>query len=141
MIMVSQTSIYCLDSFALLSFLLGQTAAQRVREVLTVAQQDEKTLVWMCEVNLAEVSYQLIRRFGYDRWVAQLHLVAQLPIRFVAGDRLLSQAAAQLKATNAISLADAYCAALAQRENAVVLTGDPEFKSLQAQLQIEWLQR
>ena len=139
--MASLTSAYCLDSFALLSFLLGQTAAQRVRDILILAQHDENILVWMCEVNLAEVSYQLIRRFGNDRWLAQLHIIDQLPIRFVVGDRLLSQAAAQLKATNAISLADAYCAALAQRENAVVLTGDPEFKSLVTQLQIEWLQR
>lgn len=74
MIMASLTSAYCLDCFALLSFLLGQTAAQRVRDVLILAQHDENNLVWMCEVNLAEVSYQLIRRFGNDRWLAQLHI-------------------------------------------------------------------
>ncbi len=131
---------FCLDSFALLSFLLGQVAAQRVRDVLIRARNDDAR-VWMCEVNLTEVSYQIIRRFGQERWATQLHTVAQLPIQFVAGDPALSQAAAQLKAAYAISLADAYCAALAQREGATVLTGDPEFKQLDSILAIDWLQR
>lgn len=57
------------------------------------------------------------------------------------GDRALSQAAAQLKAAYAISLADAYCAVLARREGATVLTGDPELKQLDGILTIDWLQR
>ena len=86
----NSSAAICLDSFALLSFLLGQNAAQRVREVLAQAldkdsEPDQTPVVWMCEVNLAEVSYQIIRRFGPARWVAQLHTHAATPHPVCAG--------------------------------------------------------
>jgi hypothetical protein len=35
--------------------------------------------------------------------------------------------------------ADAFAAALAMREGAVLVTGDPEFKALESTLSIQWL--
>ena len=48
---------------------------------------------------------------------------------------------ASLKAKFPISYADAFAAALARIYNAVLLTGDPEFESLQETglLSIQWL--
>jgi predicted nucleic acid-binding protein len=44
------------------------------------------------------------------------------------------------KAGHGISYADAFSAALAQSENATMVTGDPEFNSVTELVQIEWLQ-
>ena len=47
--------------------------------------------------------------------------------------------AAEIKAQHAISLADCFAVATAQRENAVILTGDPEFKEVAKLVEIDWL--
>jgi predicted nucleic acid-binding protein len=52
-------------------------------------------------------------------------------------DALLEQAAA-IKACHPLSLADAWIAAAAQREGAVLVHKDPEFRALDQVLQ-EWL--
>ena len=53
--------------------------------------------------------------------------------------RPLADIAADFKARHSISLADACAAALAKEKNADLVTGDPEFKSLERELGIRWL--
>jgi len=61
-----------------------------------------------------------------------------LPLQWVpASDALLEQAAA-LRACNPLSLADAWIAAAAQQESAVLVHKDPEFTPL-TQISQEWL--
>lgn len=66
--------------------------------------------------------------------------VRALPITFcpVTEDRIF--AAARLKAEHSMSYADAFAAALAQELGATLVTGDPEFKSVESQLAVMWLQ-
>jgi predicted nucleic acid-binding protein len=54
-------------------------------------------------------------------------------------DLSLTVAAARIKASFPVSLADAYAAALAQRLDAAVLTGDPDFQRLEGAAAVEWL--
>jgi ribonuclease VapC len=63
----------------------------------------------------------------------------QLPIELFPIDQPLVRAAAEIKSEHALSYADAFCAATAQRLNATVLTGDPEFKSVKHLIKIRWL--
>lgn len=51
--------------------------------------------------------------------------------------------AARLKARYAISYADAFVVVVAQEQQAILLTGDPEFKPLEVDgiLKVEWLSR
>ena len=61
-----------------------------------------------------------------------------MPVDWVScSDALLEQAAA-LKACHPLSLADAWIAVAAQREGAVLLHKDPEFRALD-QVPQEWL--
>jgi len=48
-------------------------------------------------------------------------------------------AAAQLKASHKLSLADAFAAALAKEKKAELVTGDPEFKPLEKEVKVHWL--
>lgn len=47
--------------------------------------------------------------------------------------------AAHIKAHHPISYADAFAVALAVRESAIVLTGDPEFEAVKTLVEVEWL--
>ena len=59
-------------------------------------------------------------------------IIDQLPIQIADPDRSLTFAAAHLKAQHAMSYADAFSAALTKTKN-VLLTGDPEFKSVESE--------
>jgi hypothetical protein len=50
-------------------------------------------------------------------------------------------AAAHLKVQYLIASADAFAAVAVQSQAGVLLTGDPEFKTLAAIIPIEWLQQ
>ena len=66
-------------------------------------------------------------------------MVHSLPLTLCEVTRELVLDAAHIKANHAISYAGAFVTALAQAENAVVLTGDSEFESLEKIVRVEWL--
>jgi ribonuclease VapC len=47
--------------------------------------------------------------------------------------------AAHIKAGHALSYADAFAVATAIREGASILTGDPEYKTVEDLVRVEWL--
>ena len=127
-----------LDSFALLAYFFGEAAASRVRDILREANIGNASLI-LTTVNLAEVAYRLERAWGEDRMLEALALIDSYPIQIVEIDRELALAAARLKASHSIALADCLAAALAQRQGATVLTGDPDFQRLEGAVAVEWL--
>jgi ribonuclease VapC len=46
---------------------------------------------------------------------------------------------AKIKAQFTISFADCFAAVTAKKENAILLTGDPDFKKIENLIEIEWL--
>ena len=60
-------------------------------------------------------------------------------IKLVEADRGLTYEAAKLKARYKIAYADCFAAALALSLNALLVTGDPEFKMLAHKLSVEWI--
>jgi ribonuclease VapC len=51
----------------------------------------------------------------------------------------LTRGAAKIKAKGKIAYADCFAAALAKKQNAELITGDPEFEQLSGQIKIRWL--
>ncbi len=47
--------------------------------------------------------------------------------------------AAKLKASHSVAYADWFAAALGNKNNAKVITGDPEFKNFGGAVSVEWL--
>jgi ribonuclease VapC len=68
-------------------------------------------------------------------------LVENLPLEIQEVSRDLILDAAHIKAHYLISYADAFVVASAIRENAIVLTGDPEFQTVKDLVKVEWLVR
>jgi ribonuclease VapC len=68
--------------------------------------------------------------------------IAGLTIEIVGVDNKnleLVRQAATYKATKRLSYADAFAAALAKITNAELVTGDPEFKQVEGDIKIDWL--
>ena len=132
------SQIYVLDAFALLAYLRGEPGAERVRDLLLRARSGEAHL-YLCLVNYGEVLYISERQGGRPAAEEAIRIIDHLPLEIVPADRDLTFAAAHLKARSPISYADAFAAALAQKLGAILVTGDPEFRKVEAIVEIEWL--
>jgi predicted nucleic acid-binding protein len=128
-----------LDSFALLAYLNHEEGFEKVRRVLADAQKSSLPVL-MNEMNVAETYYIVYRKRGPDPADYFLGpILAGLPISVISNNFDAVISAAKIKARYALSFADCFAVATAQRENAVVLTGDPEFKNVANLVEIEWL--
>jgi len=127
------------DSYALLAYLFDEPGAETVSETFKQALTDKKR-IYISSVNWAEVMYRTIRVKGKNAWKSVHSHLQDLPFEIVDADQALSEAAAEFKANHKISLADAYAAALAKAKRAELMTGDPEFRSVEKSLNhIVWL--
>jgi ribonuclease VapC len=129
-----------LDSFALLALLRDDPGAEAVAHILERASQRDQP-VHMTEVNYAEAQYMVRRKDGDEAWTAIANELKAAPIEFHPADRQLADLAAEFKVRYRISLADAFAAALARERKVELVTGDPEFKSLEKEIKINWLKQ
>lgn len=129
--------LFVLDSFALLARFRAETGGPRVQDILIEAERGEATLT-MASINLGEVFYRTVREYSLDRAKEVLAAIRQMPIEIVPVDEALALAAAEIKGTIRISYADCIAAALAQRLNASLVTGDRGFEQI-PDLTVEWL--
>jgi ribonuclease VapC len=128
-----------LDSHALLKFLRDEPGAETVSLILEKAGQRDQP-VHMTEVNYAEVQYMVRRKDGDAAWTAIANELRAAPIEFHPADRRLADMAADFKSRHKMSLTTAFAAALAKERNSELVTGDPEFKPLQKEIKIHWLE-
>lgn len=136
--MTAASESYVLDSFALLAYLEGEAGAERVREVLAKGQTGEAEVA-LCIINYGEVIYITERERGLPVAQRVIAIIDQLPITILEADRTLTFAAAHIKASKRLSYADTFAAALADAKEAVLLTGDPEFRQVESLIAIDWL--
>ncbi len=127
------------DSWALLAWLLDQPAAAHIEALLRQAEQGDDLQLVMSWVNAGEVYYMASRKLDAAKAEEFLKRLPSLPIRLVLPSEQDIIAAAKLKSTRRISYADGFAAALAQREGAALVTGDPELKAMADVLTVEWI--
>jgi ribonuclease VapC len=129
---------FTLDAFALLAYFLEQPGNQRVRDLLDRATTGEIELS-VTVVNLGEVVYTLQNRRGRLAGVQAFETVANSAVQVVDVDLLLAREAARVKAEQRMGYLDCFVVALAQRLDATVVTGDPDFHRAESIVAIEWL--
>lgn len=127
-----------LDSFAILAWMQDEDGAQVVEDLLYGAKRGEEQIL-MNIVNLGEVFYRCARVQDLQFARETLDRIRLLPIRIIPCPNDLVLQAAEIKAEYPIAYADAFLAATALREDAQVVTGDPEFKKLEHLIRILWL--
>ncbi len=127
-----------LDSYALIAFLNKEDGYDRVSEIFEKCTEfDVEALI--CVVNLGEVYYHALRVGGEQKAKFFLEVVKALPINVVEANINLTLMAAEIKAFNKMSFADAFAAALAKLKKAALVTGDKEFKVLENEIKISWI--
>ena len=132
-------NVFILDSYALLAYLGGEPGQPRIKDALTQAK-DGKYRLLLCMINFGEVLYMTERRRGFSAAQNVQALIEHLPIELLDATRNLVLDAAHVKANHTLSYADAFVVAIAQREGGIILTGDPEFKTVEELVTIEWLE-
>ena len=135
--MASKTT-FLLDSFALLAYLNDEPGGSRVQEILILGKSNKCRLV-MSLINLGKVLYITERTRGLPAAQTVQALVESLPLELLDASRDLILDAAHIKASHALSYADAFAVASAIRESATILTGDPEYQSVEDLVKVEWL--
>jgi len=132
---------FVLDSYALIGYLEDEAFSQRLEDILTEAKKGRIGL-YLHMIHLGEVYYITLREQGETSADLAYSRIKAFPVKLVdsISDELLLTAAT-IKANYTISYADSFAAALAMVNNCSLVTGDPEFKALEAEhlVKIEWL--
>lgn len=136
--MSADRSRYVLDSFALFAYLGAEPGEPQVKDVLARAKAGHAA-AYLSIINYGELVYLTEREQGAFAARRAIAAVDQLPINVIEADRRLTFAAAHIKAHHRLSYADTFTVALAQQLQATLLTGDPEFRTVESLVAIEWL--
>ncbi|MEO8399277.1 MAG: type II toxin-antitoxin system VapC family toxin, partial [Ignavibacteriaceae bacterium] len=125
-------------SYALISYLNKEKGYDKVSEFFRkLSEADEHAL--LCVINLGEIYYHGLRAGGKNKAELALNIIKALPINIIEANINLTLQAAEYKAFNKISYADAYAAALTKLKKGQLITGDKEFKTLEKEIKIIWI--
>ena len=127
-----------LDSWAVIAYLEDERAAEKVANIIADAHE-QKIQLLMTVVNAGEVWYIVAREASAADADASIKQLRDLGIEFVDADWDLAKDAGYFKSKNKMSFADCFAAALAKQRKAHLATGDPEFKQVEQQITINWL--
>ena len=129
---------YVLDTFAVMAYLRREANSDIVRSIIleTLAGECQS---YMSAINLGELFYMQSRKSGAVKAETALRFVRRAGIIIEPATNARILRAARLKATVSLSYADAFAATLSEELNAVLVTGDPEYKPLEPTLKIMWL--
>ena len=132
------SKVIVLDTWAMMAYLHAEPAAQEVRQALRRARKGE-VLVLFSLINYGECLNIVERERGDGEAERCASIIDELAVEVVPVDRRVVFAAAHLKARYPISYADAFAAAVAKQYGGRVMTGDPEFKTLEPEVSVHWL--
>ncbi len=139
-VMVTNPGIFVVDAWPVLEwYRRREPASQLFERFLTRAAVDNSTLL-MSRMNYGEIRYKAREYFSSDAVETLLREIASL-VELISVDDDLIVEAADLKFRYKCSYADGFAAALAVRNGAALVTGDPDFLKLQSAgvLRLVWL--
>ncbi len=128
-----------LDSWAVLAYLEDEGSGQKVADLIADAHEHNIPL-FMSVVNAGEVWYILACEVSETEADKGIHGLRQLGIEFIDVDWKLSRQAATYKSKNRMSYADCFAAALTKEQKAELVTGDKEFRQIESDIHIRWLE-
>lgn len=136
--MVRKPRAIVLDSWALIAYLEGVDAAEKVADIIADAH-DEDVPLFMCVINAAELWTILAGEVSESDANRGIHELRQLGVEFVDADWTLAHEAARLRAKYKMSLPDCFAAALTQQKRGLLITGNRAFAKMGEDLSINWV--
>jgi predicted nucleic acid-binding protein len=127
-----------LDSWAILEWMSGREPAGAVVGNLLADGEKGRIKLWMSAINVGEVYYFLRKHQSSALAESWRHSSPTLPVTIEVPGMDEIWSAALLKGRFAISYADGFAAALAQKYGCPLVTGDPELRRVD-RLQMHWI--
>jgi predicted nucleic acid-binding protein len=132
--MSEAADIYVLDTAAWLTLIEDESGADTVQQLLERARTGE-IVVLASFMSFMEVYYVSLQERDWAEAGQRVELMAAMPVLRVESTRPLGILAAELEASNRLSVADAWIAALAKERNATLVHKDPEFEQVEGTIQ------
>ncbi|MBW2163681.1 MAG: PIN domain-containing protein [Deltaproteobacteria bacterium] len=117
---------YLLDTSAFLTLRDDENGADQVAELMYQAQNG-KSQCFACFLSLMEIFYRVWKDENEQTGRLAYEECQSLPVKWVHETKSLLEKSAEIKAKNRLSLADAWIAASAIQEGAILVHKDPEF--------------
>lgn len=127
-----------LDAWSVMAYLEDEPAGEKVADIIAGAHE-QRIPMMMTVINVGEVWYIIAREVSATEAEKAVEELRHLGIRFIDADWNLSREAAEFKARYKMSFADCFAAALAKRHQARLITGDLEFRQIEAVVPITWV--
>ena len=127
-----------LDSYALIAFFEDEPGAEQVHDLLAQAEKSGEKLL-MSVINLGEVWYSIARGYSEETAEEKLREIGEMAIEIVDVDWNLTRGAASFKVKGRLAYADCFAAALARERKADLITGDREFRQLENEVKVLWI--
>ena len=127
-----------LDSWAIIAYLEGVSAAEKVADIIADAH-DENVPLFMCVINAGELWTILAREVSESDANRGIHELQQLGVVFVDVDWTLAHEAARIRAKYKMSLPDCFAAALTQQKRGFLVTGNGAFTKMGEDISITWV--
>ncbi len=128
-------SRYLIDTSALLTLRDDEDGAAQVADLLRRAQ-GQRVSCLACFMTGMEILYRVWKDEGEQAGRLAFEQCRALPLEWVHESDGLLERAAELKATHRLSLADAWIAAAALEEGAVLVHKDPELAHVDCPQQV-----
>lgn len=133
--MNKETGKYVLDTSAWLTLIEDEEGADEVQKIIEESIED-KSEIYVSFMTYMEIYYITLQERDEKEARARIELISGLPGLKVESSENVGNIAAQFKAKNRISVADAWIAALAETEKAILVHKDPEFDQLNDSVQL-----
>lgn len=133
--MPERSRAWVLDTSALFCLKGDESGASTVERLLR--EEGTHGRVYISFMSLMEYFYLLQLEQGETAARRGFLEIKQLPLRVIESNEPLALAAARMKATTKLSVADAWIAATAERLQAELVHKDPEFEPLQNQIKLQ----
>lgn len=117
---------YLLDTSAFLTLRDDENGADQVAELMYQAQNG-KSQCFACFLSLMEIFYRVWKNENEQAGRLAYEECQSLPVKWIHETKSLLEKSAEIKAKNRLSLADAWIAASAIQEGAILVHKDPEF--------------
>lgn len=138
--MSSLRRTYVLDANAIMDFIEAGPGSRKVAQLLKDAAQAQ-AIVMISAVNWGEVFYLLWQRNGESLARNTTSSLANLPLQISPVDLPQALRAGEIKARHKIPYVDCLAAALANLNQATLVTSDRDFERLGRNFPILWLHR
>ncbi len=124
---------YVLDTSAVLALIEQEPGAEVVERLLTQAHEGE-VHVLLSFMTFMEVFYITLQERDESEAKLRLELMKALPVLRVESSQTTGITASEYKARHHLSVADAWIAALAREQRAILVHKDPEFDQVEADI-------